>query len=122
MLAELSRRTTISRAPPIAAAATAPWRMNGRANAVTINAIAARRSASSNQSRMRRRWTDSYGIFRRNISDGNAITDFRSFCVRWMRTGTASVASARNNNGVRNDTSYLVLDRRCRIDRNRNSA
>src|SRR4051794_20662481 len=49
MLAELSRRTTISRAPPIAAAATAPWRRNGRANAATISAIAAARRSSSAQ-------------------------------------------------------------------------
>jgi hypothetical protein len=46
----------------------------------------------------------------------------RSFCVRWISTGTASAPSASRNNGVRNDTAYLVLASRWRIDRKRNSA
>ena len=69
---------TISRAPPPAAAATAPWRRNGRANAATISAIAAARISSSAQWRMRRRRTDWYGMRRTNISDGNSMTRFRS--------------------------------------------
>ncbi len=48
----------MSRAPPPDAASSEP-RMNGRANAATISAIAAARSASSSQSRIRRRFTDS---------------------------------------------------------------
>jgi hypothetical protein len=58
MLAERSRRMTTSRAPPPTAAATAPWRKNGRANAATMSAIAAARISSRNQWRMRRRRTD----------------------------------------------------------------
>ena len=41
-----------------AAAAAAPWRRNGRANAATISAMAAARRSSSAQWRMRRRRTD----------------------------------------------------------------
>ena len=111
----------MSRAPPGAAARSEP-RRNGRANAATISAIAPSRSASSNQSRMRRRCTDSYGILRRNISDGNSTTDFRSRCVRWISTGTASAARPSKNSGVRKPMPYLVLASRCRIDRKRNSA
>ena len=103
MLYERSSKTTMSRAPPGAAASSEP-RRNGRANAATIIASAARRSISNSQSRMRRRCTDSYGIFLRNISDGNSTTDLRSFCVRWISTGTASAASASRNSGVRKAT------------------
>src|SRR5687768_119702 len=104
MLYERSSTTTMSRAPPGAAASSEP-RRNGRANAATIIASAATRSINSSQSRMRRFCTDSYGIFLRNISDGNSTTDLRSFCVRWMSTGTASGARPRKNKGVRNDTA-----------------
>jgi len=61
---------------------TVPWRVNGRAKAATISAIAAARISSSAQWRMRRRRTDWYGMRRTNISDGNSTTCFFS---RWMR-------------------------------------
>ena len=53
-------------------------RRNGRANAATMSAMAAARSSSSTQWRIRRRRTDWYGIRRTNISDGNSMTRFRS--------------------------------------------
>ncbi len=61
---------TTSRAPPAAAADSAPCGKKGRAKASTSSAMAATRSASSSQCRMRRRRTDWYGMRCRNISDG----------------------------------------------------
>jgi hypothetical protein len=46
--------------------------------------------------------TDWYGIRRRNISDGNATTFFRSFWIRWTITGMAMAARPARNRGVRN--------------------
>ena len=91
---------------------------------VTISAIAASRSASSSQSRMRRRCTDSYGILRRNISDGNSTTDLRSFCVRWISTGTASAARPRQEQWrqERHGAVTSSSPAAARIDRNRNNA
>src|SRR5258708_279788 len=72
MLADRSRRMTMSRAPPLTADATALWRTNGLANAATISAIAAARSSRRNQCRMRRRRTDWYGKLRRHGFDVRA--------------------------------------------------
>src|SRR5690349_24083417 len=44
---------------------------------------------------------------RRNISDGNWTTCFRSRWIRWSSTGTASPASPIRNSGVRKDMGYL---------------
>ncbi len=111
----------MSRAPPGAAASSAP-RTNGRVNANTMMPRAASRSASSSQSRMRRFCTDSYGIFRRNINDGNSTTVLRSRCVRWISTGTASAARPRKKRGASNDIGYRTCARRSRTDRKRNRA
>jgi hypothetical protein len=51
----LSIRITTSRAPPVADAASGCRRKNGRENAATISASAARRSSNSGQFRIRRR-------------------------------------------------------------------
>ena len=83
MLAERSSRISTSRAPPVAAAARSGSTLkNGRVNAAMMSAIAAARSNSSGQLWIRRRSTDWYGIFRRNINEGKWTTFFRS---RWMR-------------------------------------
>ena len=49
---------------------------------------------------------------RRNISDGNSTTCFRSRWVRWIRIGMASVASAAKKSGARN-AIYRTRLRRC---------
>ncbi len=112
---------TTSRGPDTLASATIGRSKNGRANASTISRIAARRMASSGQSRIRRRRTDWYGIFSRNISDGNSTTCLRSRCVRWIRIGMANVRSAAKKSGARN-AIYLTRLSRWRADRYLNNA
>src|SRR5690348_8183711 len=100
MLYDVSTRIATSRAPFCVAAASESRRKNGRANASTINAIAARRRRSSARWRMRLRRTDLYGIRRRNMSDGNSTTLFFSRWIRWIRIGTANAARPASTRGA----------------------
>src|SRR5262245_51869697 len=107
MLYDVSTRMTASRAPFRAAAASESRLKNGRAKANTMIASAASRIISRNTSRMRRRRTDWYGMRRRNISDGNSTTRFRSRWIRCTMTGTERAPSATSTRGATKPTRHF---------------
>ena len=101
MLYERSSRMTTSRALPAAATGVAPG-TSGRAKASAMSVKASARSSSSGQLRIARRRVDLYGIFLRNINDGNATVRRRSRWTRCTMIGIATAASPTSSAGARN--------------------